>query len=109
MSNESANWGVMESVAAIAMNMGESKKREAAYDAASESMSGFPGFYQAAIEMGVSLEDYAEEHKITWGEGADWVFTTDSLADALLEFMIQKGRLPLTDERVRLIKESIKS
>lgn len=109
MSNESANLGVMESVAAIAMNMGESKKRQAAYDAATDSMGGFVGFYQAAVEMGVSLENYAEKNKITWGDQADWIETTDRLGDKLLDFMIRKERLPLDDERVELIKFNIAS
>jgi hypothetical protein len=109
MSNKSTNWGVMESVAAIAMNMGESKKKGAAYDAATDSMGGFPGFYQAAVEMGISLEDYAEAHKITWGEGADWIATTDNVAGALLNFMIQSKRLPLEDERLQIIKKNITS
>jgi hypothetical protein len=107
MSNKSTNWGVMESVAAIAMNMGESKKKGAAYDAATDSMGGFPGFYQTAVEMGISLEGYAEAHKIIWGEGADWINTSDQVAERLLEFMIDNGRLPLADERTEIIKANI--
>jgi hypothetical protein len=107
MSGKSTNWGTMENVAAIAMHVGGSKKKDAAYDAAGEYMGGFPGFYQAAVEIGVSLEEYSEKHKITWGEQADWILTTEELSDKLLDFMIENRRLPGGNERDKLIKASI--
>lgn len=100
---------LLETVAAIAMGMGESKRRQAAYDAASDSMGGFPGFYQAAIEMATSLERYAADRKIVWGEHADWILTTDNVAEGLISFMARKARLPDEKERERIIKGYITS
>lgn len=97
----------MESVAAIAMHIGMHKGRKQAYEAAGESMAGFVGFYQAAREMGISLEEYADKRGITWGEDADWILTIDSLGDYLVGFMIDEGRLPNAKERADLVKNSI--
>ena len=107
MSRESTNWGVMENVAAIAFHMGDSSLWEDAYKAAANHMGGSVGFYQAAVEMGVSLEEYSKKHKISWGSGADWISTIEVLPGKLLGFMIETGRLPDERERVQLIKASI--
>lgn len=97
----------IESVSAIAMNIGMHKGREQAYEAAGESMGGFPGFYQAAIAMGISLEEYADKHGITWGETANWIMTTEVLANQLMHFMVNERRLPNPNERLELVKASI--
>lgn len=109
MAKRSADYGVMENVAAIAMNIGASKKRDAAYAAAADSMGGFPGFYQAAVEMGVSLEQYATARKIAWGDHADWILTTENVSEALLNFLIRQARLPDESDRASIIKKNITS
>lgn len=109
MPKQSSDYGVMENVAAIAMNIGTSSKKDDAYTAAADGMGGFPGFYQAAVEMGISLEKYAEARKIVWGEHADWILTTENVAEALLNFMIRQGRLPDESDRISIIKKNITS
>lgn len=99
--------GEMESVAAIAFHMGQSPLWQSAYKAAADNMGGSVGFYQAATEMARSLEDYAGAKGIDWGGAADWIQTTEDLADKLIDFMIREGRLPSSAERRGLIKGSI--
>jgi hypothetical protein len=100
-------YAIMENIAAIAMQIGLSGKRQAAYDAAADGMGGFSGFYQAAIELGTMLEKYAEDKRILWDNNADWVKTVENLTGTLLFFMIEAKRLPLADEQVEMVKGSI--
>ena len=99
--------GEIDSAVAIAMHLGMHRGRQQAYEAAGESMGGFPGFYQAAIAMGISLEEYADKHGITWGEDANWIMTTEVLANQLMRFMVNERRLPDPKERLELVKASI--
>jgi len=109
MANVPVNYGTMENVAAIAMNLCDSKKKDQAYAAAADSMGGFPGFYRAAVEMGISLEKYVEARRIVWGDHADWILTTEAVSEAILSFMIRNGRLPDESDRAAIIKKNITS
>ena len=99
--------GAVENVAAIAFHMGQSPDWQAAYNAAADSMGGSVGFYQAAMEMAVSLDEYASAKGIEWGGDADWIQTTEALAEKLLGFMIKERSLPSAKERTGLIKASV--
>ena len=99
---------VMETVAAIALHMGQQdEKLRRAYDAAIEQMDGYPGFYRAAIDAAVALEAYGREQKIFWGKDADWILTTEALADGVLDFIAVHRRLPRAEERDGLVAASI--
>jgi hypothetical protein len=100
-------YAIMENIAAIAMQIGLSGKRQAAYDAAADGMGGFSGFYQGAIELGTALEKYVDVNKVVWGENADWILTVENLTGTLLFFMIESRRLPLADEQIELVRTSI--
>ena len=109
MASSIAHDGIMENIAAIALGIGASKNRITAYESAADSMGGFVGFYEAAVELGTDLERYSRKRKIDWGNQADWILTTENLVDGLLDFMIKRKRLPLEDERLQLIRGSITS
>jgi hypothetical protein len=98
------SYELAETIAAIAINLGQSNKYMKAYDA----VEGFGGFYQGAAEMGIALEGYAKMNKIVWGEGFDWIATTERVAEYILDFMIRARRLPAsTKEKTDLIEASI--
>lgn len=102
------NYEIAETIAAVSMNLGQSKKHMKAYRAAAHDMGGFVGFYQAGAEMGMALEVYAKTNRIVWGEGFDWIATTEKVAEYTLDFMIRHGRLPSTaKERREIIEASL--
>lgn len=97
-----------ETIAAIALNFGTSKKYPGAYKAAGESMGGFTGFYGLAVHAGIALESYAKKRGIDWGDNADWIDTTDAYADSILDFCIQFGRAPSGKDFDRLAESSVR-
>lgn len=99
---------VMENVAAIAMHMGRCQdKLERAHRAAAASINGLTGFHRVSMDMGIELESYARKNKIFWGKDADWILTTETLAETLLHFIIESKRLPHPDEREELVRASL--
>lgn len=99
---------VMENVAAIAMHMGCCDERmDRVTRVAGDEIQGCTGLYRAAVDMAVSLETYGREHRIFWGQDADWILTTETLAETLLAFIAEAKRLPHPDEREEMIRESI--
>jgi hypothetical protein len=70
-------------------------------------MGGFPGFYEASIDLAQALEEYEQKHDISWGNDADWILTTEAIGDHLVKFMVKHGRLPLDSEVANMIKDSI--
>jgi hypothetical protein len=108
MAKTKAELGELETAAAIAWNMGSSNRWRLAYNAAADSMGGFPGFYQASVEMALSLEKYAKAKNIEWGQNADWLLTTEAVAEEILKFMIANDRIPDESERTKIVKKNIK-
>lgn len=101
------NYAVAENVAAIAMEMASHRETfERAYEAAGKNMGGFPGFYQIAIDAAIALEEAAEARKVVWGEDADWIRTTENLANMIMGFMAVRGA-PNPQDLVDLAKDSI--
>ena len=99
---------VMENVAAIAMHMGCcEEKMERLNRVAGDAIEGCTGLYRAAVDMAVALETYGRENRIFWGKDADWILTTEALAEALLDFIAKEKRLPLPEEREELVRSSI--
>jgi hypothetical protein len=99
---------VMENVAAIAMHMGQrGEKMDLLHEAAWDPIEGYTGLYRAAVDAAVALEAYGRDHKIFWGQDADWILTTEALADALLAFVAERKRIPFPEEREDLVRSSL--
>lgn len=98
---------VTENAVAIAMHLGMSELRDAAYQAAADQMGGFVGFYPVAAEAGEVIEELSKKEDISWGDQADWILTIESYADAILKLMANKRRVPSKVELGTLAKQSI--
>lgn len=80
---------VAETVAAIAMHFGASKKL---YPALSSRIvtggNGHLELYQIAIEAAEALEKLGKQKDISWGNDADWILTIEAYADKILDAMV---------------------
>lgn len=97
--------GVAENVAAIAMMFGEAPAeiRRDAY----ESMGGeIINLYTVAVNAGIALENESKKQKIQWGQEADWIQTTERIAERLLDHMVNKPYLSEADIQ-KIVKASI--
>jgi|KBSSwiStaDraftv2_1062776.scaffolds.fasta_scaffold140976_3 hypothetical protein len=99
---------VMENVAAIAMHMGSCREKlDRANRQAGDQIDGCVGLYRAAVDMAVALEVYGRENKIFWGRDADWILTTETIAETLLIFIAEGKRIPYPDEREEIVRTSL--
>lgn len=99
---------VMENVAAIAMHMGSCREKlDRAVRLAGSSIDGYTGIHRAAVDMAVALEVYGRENKIFWGQDADWILTTETIAETLLVFIAEAKRVPYPDEREEIVRTSL--
>jgi hypothetical protein len=99
---------VMETIAAISMHMGErTEAMGRVYEIAWDHIDGYTGLYRAAVDAAVALEAYGRDHKIFWGQDADWILTTEALGDALLTFVEKRKRIPFPEEREELVRASL--
>ena len=105
---EKLDFAVAENIAAIAMEMAASKKRERAYKSALGDV-GFPEFYQVAIRAAIALEKVATKKGIEWGDQADWIATTEAVADAILQWMIDAGTSPAGERLDSMVEASIQN
>lgn len=99
---------VMENIAAIAMCMGNSREKlERANRLTGDAIEGSAGIHRAAVDMAVELELYGREHKIFWGQDADWILTVETIAETLLIFIAETKRVPYADERKEIVRTSL--
>jgi len=99
---------VMENVAAIAMHMGSCREKvERATRQAGDAIDGCAGLHRAAVDMAVALEMYGRANAIFWGQDADWILTTETVAETLLVFIAEAKRIPYPDEREEIVRTSL--
>src|SRR5579872_3950016 len=86
-----------ESIAALAMGMGSNAKHARAYHSALADEDGYMGFYGFVIDAAHRLEEYVQRKALAWGYDVDFYLATEHLSDKLLDFLIQKKTVDLSD------------